>query len=115
MPFVGAGSSGALLRFAFPNALADQPVAHALPRAPSQRDRDDDKRQAEYAAHHRLPSSVVVRFTVIRSCAPQVQTSETVGSPTLRTRTCTLLPPAVVYGRPMTSHSPVSSASRSPT
>src|SRR5438445_8580455 len=44
----------------------------------------------------------------------QVRSSVTVGSPTGWTRKCAFFPPAVVYGRPIISYSPVSSAKRSP-
>src|SRR4029453_2226521 len=63
---------------------------------------------------HRLPSSVLAaRLTLTRSCAPYVRTIVTSESTRL-TRTLAVFPPAVVYGRPLTSSSPVSSVSRSP-
>src|SRR5882724_6608166 len=62
--------------------------------------------------HYVLPFSLD-RFTATRSCAPQVRIIVTSES-TRFTRTFAVLPPAVVYGRPMTSYSPVSSVSRSP-
>ena len=50
-------------------------------------------------------------LTATRLCALQLRISVASGLATFRTRTCAVSPPAVVYGRPITSHSP----SRSPT
>ncbi|HKW46660.1 MAG TPA: hypothetical protein VJN70_04415, partial [Gemmatimonadaceae bacterium] len=66
-------------------------------------------------SHHRLPSSVVVRFTLTRLEASQLRISQLAGSPILWTRACTILPAIVLYGEAMTSQSLVSSARRSPT
>src|SRR5712692_2023302 len=62
----------------------------------------------------RIPPGATLR----RSCSlhadtfmgAQVRSSVTAGALTRWTRTRAVLPPAVVYGRPMTSHSPLSSA-----
>src|SRR6266566_525977 len=48
-----------------------------------------------------------VRFTAMHSCAPHVRISVSSGWLTFRTRACAFFPPAVVNGRPTTSHSPV--------
>src|SRR5215831_17692735 len=56
--------------------------------------------------HHGAYSA---RCTLTRSCAPQVRKSVSSGLPTFRTRACAFFPGAVMNGRPMTSHSPVSS------
>ena len=52
-------------------------------------------------------------MTVTRSCALHTRIIVT-SDPTLLTRTLARFPPAVVYGRPMTSHSPVSSVKAVP-
>jgi len=54
------------------------------------------------------------RFTLTRSWAPHTRISVTVGCLISRTRTLAFLPPTVVKGRPVTSHSLVSSVMRSP-
>src|SRR5712692_1131439 len=51
----------------------------------------------------------------MRSWSLHVLIAVTAGWPTLWTRTREFFPPAVVYGRLTTSHSPVSSTRRSPT
>ena len=66
-------------------------------------------------SHHPLSSSVVARPTLMRLEASQFRISQLSGSLILWTRAWTILPPAVVYGWPMTSHSPLSSVRRSPT
>jgi len=76
------------------------------------------KDAAPGVCQHRLERGALggeaVRFTAMRSWAPQVRTSALAGWPTLWTRAWASFPPAAVYGRPMTSHSPVSSERRSP-
>src|SRR5215468_3061893 len=47
--------------------------------------------------------------------ASQLRISQLAGSLILWTRAWTILPPAVLYGGAITSHSPLSSARRSPT
>src|SRR5712671_6037732 len=51
----------------------------------------------------------------MRVKASQLRTCALAGWSILWTRAWTIFPPAVLYGRPTTSHSPVSSAKRSPT
>src|SRR3989442_10291553 len=64
--------------------------------------------------HRRLPLQPT-RFTLIRLETSQLRISQLAGSSILWTRAWATLPPAVLYGGAMTSHSPVSSARRSPT
>src|SRR5262245_34371702 len=66
-------------------------------------------------SHHRLLSSVVARPTLMCLAVSQLHISQLAGSLILWTRAWTILPPAVVYGGAITSHSPLSSARRSPT
>jgi hypothetical protein len=61
-----------------------------------------------------LPSSVLDRLTLTRSCAPYVRIMVT-SELTRFTPTLSVFPPAGVNGRPMISYSPVSSVSPSPT
>src|SRR4030095_12640366 len=65
--------------------------------------------------HPRLPYSPPVLFTLMRLDASQLRISQLAGWSIFWTRAWTILPPAVVYGCAITSSSPVSSASRSPT
>jgi len=51
----------------------------------------------------------------MRLTASQLRISQLAGSLIIWTRAWTILPPAVVYGGAMTSHSPTSSARWSPT
>jgi len=55
------------------------------------------------------------RLTLMRVKASQLRTSARAGWSILWTRAWTIFPPAVLYGRPMISHSPVLSSNRSPT
>jgi len=59
-----------------------------------------------------LPSSAVVRFTLMRLDSSQLRISQLAGSFILWTRAWTILPPAVLYGGAITSHSRVSSVMR---
>jgi hypothetical protein len=86
--------------------------------ARKRRRRPSDPRQHENrppAVHHRVPSPALARTTLIRLRASQLRISQLAGSLILWTRAWTILPPAVLYGGAMTSHSPVSLARRSPT
>src|SRR5262245_3713943 len=66
------------------------------------------------AQHANSDPLVASRFPPTRSWDPQLRISVTPGLFTDSTRTWAVLPPPVVYGRPITCHSLRSSASRSP-
>src|SRR5512132_4058589 len=91
-------------------------VANALrPQTPcpGEREQHCDHRSLSQSRHC-VPSSAVARFTLTRSCALYDRIIATWALSTRLTRTLAVFPPAVVYGRPITSYSPVSSVSRSP-
>src|SRR5215470_10116869 len=74
------------------------------------------ERDRQHESHHPLPSSALAaRRTLIGLSASQLRICQLFGSPILWTRAWIIRPPVVLYGGRITSHSPVSSARRSPT
>src|SRR5262245_15117317 len=65
--------------------------------------------------HRRGAFLIAGSTTTPPSCKRHVRTIVIVALSTRRTRTCAVLPAAVLYGRAITSYSPVSSTRRSPT